>query len=47
MHLSKEYLSSLFHKETGMPLPTYLARQKVNSARELPTYTNMSKYVYR
>lgn len=40
-HLSKEYLSSCFHQETGMTLPAYIANQKVLAAKELLTFTEM------
>ncbi|MCM1025518.1 MAG: AraC family transcriptional regulator [Roseburia sp.] len=42
VHLSKEYLSSCFHRETGMTLPAYIAGQKVLTAKELLTFTEMS-----
>ncbi len=42
VHLSKEYLSSRFHAETGMTLPNYIARQKIVAAQELLAFTDMS-----
>ena len=42
VHLSKEYLSSRFHAETGMTLPKYVATQKVVAAEELLAFTDMS-----
>ncbi len=42
VHLSKEYLSSLFHAETGMTIPSYIANQKVIAAKELLSFTDMS-----
>ncbi len=42
VHLSKEYLSSRFHAETGMTMRSYIANQKVIAAKELLTFTDMS-----
>ena len=42
VHLSKEYLSSRFHAETGMTIPAYITRQKVIAAKELLTFTDTS-----
>ena len=42
VHLSKEYLSSRFHAETGMTIPHYISRQKIVAAQELLTFTEMT-----
>ena len=34
-HVTPEYLSCLFHKETGETLINYISRQKVQEARQL------------
>ena len=40
-HVTPEYLSCLFHKETGETLINYISRQKVQEARQLLALTQM------
>jgi YesN/AraC family two-component response regulator len=40
-HITPEYLSSFFHKETGETLMNYISRQKVQEARQMLALTQM------
>lgn len=42
VELSKEYLSTKFHKVTGVNLPTYVNQLKINEAAYLLLFTDMS-----
>lgn len=42
VNLSSSYLSTLFKKETGMPVIDYILERRLNSAKYLLQYTDMS-----